>query len=175
MPSQVRNPCQGLQLPSDGRRFPQGARLNTLSPGCSTTKTHAEQRHFHHASHSSRLTGTAKLRLMPPLCAGAHTHRQQQLRVCLPGMAGVLSGCSTKRSPGHHGHPLQNSRAMGETVSPRARVTPAQGWRDGQSWMRCSKTRLVQAVGARAWCSPSLIPQWLPRPPGSKHTATVTF
>lgn len=87
--------------------------MNTLSLGCSTTKTHAEQRHFHHVSHSSWLTGTVKSSLIPPLCAGAHTQRRQQLRAGLPGMVGVLTGYSTYGSSGHHGYAPQNSQAMG--------------------------------------------------------------
>lgn len=123
--------------------------MNTLSLGCSTTKAHTEQRHFHHVSHSSWLTGTVKSSLIPWLCAGELTRCQQQLHPWLPGMVAVLRGSSTNRSPLPCGHSLRDSRAMGGTVFPHAQVTPAQGWRDGQSWMRrCSKMSLTQAVGA---------------------------
>lgn len=72
-PSPVTNLCRRLRRTSGGRRPPRGARLNALSPGCHATKAPAEQRHFHHVSHSSWLTGTVKSSLVPPLCAGAHT------------------------------------------------------------------------------------------------------
>ena len=173
---------QTTPAPVRWRRLPQGVRLNTLSPGCSTTKTHAEQRHFHHVSHSSCLTGTAKSSLIPPLCAGAHTGRWQQLRAWLPGPVDVLSGYSTNRSPSHHGHSSQNSGAMGRTefaLMPRSPQRKAGGL--AKVSVETQQDKPHAGCGshspqrARAWCSPSLIPQWLHRPPGSKHTATVTF
>lgn len=83
---QVSSLCRWLWLLSDGRRLPQGVHLNTLSPCCSTTKTHAEQRHFHHVSHSSWLTGTVKSSLIPPLRAGALAHGASSS--CVPGSPG---------------------------------------------------------------------------------------
>lgn len=147
IPSQVRNPCQGLQLTSDGRRLPRGARLNTLSPGCRTTKTHAEQRHFHHVSHSSWLTGTAKLSLIPPLC----THTSPAAAVCLPARDGWRAEwLQHQEEPWPPRPPTAEQPSHGRNrVSPHAQVTPAQGWRGEQSCKRrCSKKRLVQAVGA---------------------------
>lgn len=88
-PSQVTNLCRRLQRTSGGRRPPRGVRLNVFFPGCRATKAPAEQRHFHHVSHSSWLTGTVKSSLVPPLCAGAHTHRVGSS--CMPGWAATAS------------------------------------------------------------------------------------